>query len=107
MQIAQFIIDLVLVYGGSAFVFPRTPDVNSPNPSAYEHFASSRPGLKLPFYKNCHGSEQAAVFGCVLLTSYLFLFINFYFNTYKKSPASKKPSPNGQANGHSNGHANG
>ncbi|TEB35044.1 elongase of fatty acids [Coprinellus micaceus] len=90
MQIAQFIIDLVLVYGGT-----------------YEHFASSRPGLKLPFYKNCHGSEQAAVFGCVLLTSYLFLFINFYFNTYKKSPASKKPSPNGQANGHSNGHANG
>lgn len=62
---------------------------------------------KLPYIDNCAGSEQAALFGCGLLTSYLFLFINFYFQTYKKPAASKKTVTNGVANSQSNGHANG
>lgn len=55
----------------------------------------------LPHVGNCAGSEGAAVFGCALLTSYLGLFVNFYFQTYKK------PALNGVANGGANGSANG
>ncbi|TFK30444.1 fatty acid elongase [Coprinopsis marcescibilis] len=88
MQITQFIIDIGLVYFGT-----------------YEHFASTyRPHW--PFIGNCAGSEGAALFGCGLLTSYLALFINFYFKTYKKPVQSKKTGATA-ANGYTNGHANG
>ncbi|KAF5375032.1 hypothetical protein D9758_000283 [Tetrapyrgos nigripes] len=83
MQIIQFVIDLFVVYFGS-----------------YNHFATAY--TNLPTVGDCAGSEDAALFGCGLLTSYLFLFINFYFQTYKK-----KPQANGKANGKANGHANG
>lgn len=43
------------------------------------------------------------MFGCLLLTSYLGLFIQFYIQTYKK-PAGKKAVANGKANGVANGH---
>ncbi|KAF5314067.1 hypothetical protein D9611_006810 [Ephemerocybe angulata] len=88
MQITQFVIDLFLVYFGT-----------------YEHFAATR-FPNLPYIGNCHGSENAALFGCALLTSYLFLFIDFYFRTYQK-PVGKRTAVNGHANGHSNGRANG
>ena len=32
----------------------------------------------------CAGEEFAAIFGCALLTSYLFLFIGFYAATYQR-----------------------
>ncbi|KAF9526483.1 fatty acid elongase [Crepidotus variabilis] len=88
MQIAQFVIDLFIVYFGT---YQRL---------AFRYFPD------LPFVANCAGSESAALFGCGLLTSYLLLFINFYFQTYKK-PAAKKVAGNGVANGHVNGHVNG
>jgi fatty acid elongase 3 len=71
LQISQFVIDLFIVYFASysyftAEYFPRMPTMGS-----------------------CSGSEAAAVIGCVLLTSYLFLFIAFYRKTYKKAAASK------------------
>ncbi|KAH9486934.1 Putative elongation of fatty acids protein 1 [Psilocybe cubensis] len=87
MQITQFVIDILVVYFGT---YERM---------AFKYYPS------LPYIGNCAGSEQAALFGCFLLTSYLFLFIDFYFRTYKK-PASK-PASNGSANGHANGKANG
>ena len=59
----------------------------------------------LPYIANCAGSQTAALFGCGLLTSYLGLFINFYFQTYKKPVGHKKS--NGVANGYANGKANG
>ncbi|KAF8973923.1 elongase [Flammula alnicola] len=89
LQIIQFVIDLGIVYFGT---YERV---------AFTYFPS------LPYIGNCAGSEKAAAFGCALLTSYLFLFINFYFQTYKKPAMNKKPTSNGTANGHANGKANG
>ncbi|KAK0233090.1 ELO family [Armillaria fumosa] len=83
MQIIQFVIDLFLVYFGT-----------------YQHFVFAR-RKDLPHFGNCAGAESAALFGCGLLTSYLFLFINFYFQTYKKPV--KGPKSNGIANGNGKG----
>ncbi|EKM83878.1 hypothetical protein AGABI1DRAFT_110486 [Agaricus bisporus var. burnettii JB137-S8] len=84
MQIAQFVVDICAVYFGT-----------------YEHFAFTY-YQHLPHLGDCVGQEGSALFGCVLLTSYLGLFINFYFQTYKKPTSSKA---NGVANGHANGKA--
>ena len=89
MQITQFIVDLFLVYFGT-----------------YQHFVWTYYRGALPSMGNCHGSEDAALFGCALLTSYLGLFINFYFQTYKK-PAGKGKVQNGKADSRANGQANG
>ncbi|KAK4694864.1 hypothetical protein P7C70_g8661, partial [Phenoliferia sp. Uapishka_3] len=77
MQISQFVVDLLVVYFAS-----------------YNLFAS-RFAPTLPHVGKCSGSEGAAVFGCGLLTSYLFLFIAFYRATYKprKVSASRATSP--------------
>jgi len=69
---------------------------------AYQHFVSTYYQY-LPHSGDCAGDEGAALFGCALLTSYLGLFIKFYFQTYKKQPISKKP--NSAVTGHVNGHA--
>jgi len=84
----------------------------------------------LPHPGNCAGEERAAIFGCGLLTSYLFLFIDFYIRTYKggaKRAGSKRDvgkvidkdaakvvnginsvvNGNGYTNGHANGKVNG
>ncbi|KDQ06920.1 hypothetical protein BOTBODRAFT_60325 [Botryobasidium botryosum FD-172 SS1] len=96
MQITQFIIDLFVVYYATTHLFlTRNP--------AYSYIASMI-FPDLPGQPSCAGSKEAAIFGCSLLTSYLFLFIDFYFRTYK--PASgkgKKVVANG--NGYANGHA--
>ncbi|EDR14987.1 elongase of fatty acids, ELO [Laccaria bicolor S238N-H82] len=83
MQIVQFVIDIAVVYFGT-----------------YEHFVAAY-APHLPHISNCAGSETAALFGCGLLTCYLFLFINFYFQTYKKPATTGKSS--GSANSHTNG----
>lgn len=88
MQIAQFIIDIFVVYFGT-----------------YEHTAAKYFPDTLPHIASCAGAEDAAVFGCLLLTIYLGLFINFYFQTYKKPVATRKLAANG--NGVANGKANG
>lgn len=60
LQITQFVIDLFVVYFAS-----------------YSYAtAEYLPGW--PTYGSCSGTEGAAIFGCTLLTSYLFLFIAFY-----------------------------
>ncbi|KAG1733802.1 GNS1/SUR4 membrane protein [Suillus lakei] len=71
MQIIQFIIDLFIFYFG-----------------LYQHYVHKYfPAL--PHFGDCSGSEQAALFGCALLTSYLMLFVDFYMRTYHKKPSFK------------------
>lgn len=70
LQIIQFIIDLGFVYFTSYNLL-----VNKYAP-------------ELPHYGTCDGTVSAAFSGAAILTSYLFLFIAFYFATYKKSGKS-------------------
>jgi len=66
LQIIQFVIDLFFVYFAS-----------------YTYFTSTYfPWL--PNAGKCAGEEFAAISGLVTITSYLVLFISFYFATYKK-----------------------
>lgn len=65
-QIIQFIIDLFFVYFAS-----------------YTYFTSTY-WPWMPNMGNCAGEEFAAIYGCALLTSYLFLFIAFYIKVYNK-----------------------
>lgn len=69
LQIAQFVIDLGFVYFAS-----------------YTYFSSTY-FPKLPTAGQCAGEEFAAFAGMGILSSYLLLFISFYFATYKKNNA--------------------
>ena len=84
LQIIQFVIDLGIVY-------PLIGEHNCFNTSAgFVYFASYTyfTSTYWPFLPNagkCAGEEFAAVAGCSILSSYLLLFISFYFATYKKA----------------------
>jgi len=74
MQIGQFFIDLIAVYFGF-----------------YSAYATAKlPGW--PTMGTCAGSPGAAYFGCAILTSYFYLFIDFYMRTYKKKAGSTRPA---------------
>ena len=66
LQIAQFVIDLGFVYFASYTYFTSTYFPNMPSAG------------------RCAGEEFAAFAGMGILSSYLLLFISFYFATYKK-----------------------
>ncbi|GAA5904238.1 hypothetical protein JCM6882_003176 [Rhodosporidiobolus microsporus] len=69
LQITQFVIDLFTVYFAS-----------------YSYFSATY-WPTWPSMGSCAGTEGAAIFGCALLTSYLFLFIAFYKKTYNAQKA--------------------
>ena len=74
LQILQFVIDLGFVYFAS-----------------YTYFSS----VYFPWAPNmgrCAGEEFAAFAGIGILSSYLLLFISFYFATYKKEKKEGKRS---------------
>lgn len=71
LQIIQFIIDLFFVYFASYTYF------------TYNYWPF------MPNMGNCAGEEFAAIAGCAILTSYLFLFIGFYIRVYSKSKQPK------------------
>lgn len=70
LQIIQFVIDIVFIYFGT-----------------YTHFAYTYFPF-LPHKGGCFGKEEAAVFGCAIITSYLFLFLGFYAATYSRKGAT-------------------
>lgn len=103
MQIAQFVIDLHLVYFGSTLLVPFRY-LHAQMPPAYQHFVYNY-HPHLPHVGDCAGAESSAVFGCGLLSSYLLLFIKFYMDTYKPKPTKgAKASINGTANGNGKAH---
>ncbi|KAL2398031.1 Elongation of fatty acids protein 2 [Exophiala dermatitidis] len=76
LQITQFVIDLGFVYFAS-----------------YTYFANSY----FPWAPNmgtCAGEEFAAFAGIGILSSYLLLFVSFYFATYRKQAVSGRPRRN-------------
>uniref|UniRef100_A0A1D1Z6J7 very-long-chain 3-oxoacyl-CoA synthase n=1 Tax=Anthurium amnicola TaxID=1678845 RepID=A0A1D1Z6J7_9ARAE len=81
MQIGQFIADLVFVYF-----------------CTYTYF-SERYFAWMPNAGSCAGHSYAAVFGCVLLSSYLLLFIQFFKKTYSKGTGGKVPATGHSVNG--------
>ena len=61
--------------------------------ASYTYFASTY----FPWMPNagkCAGEEFAAFSGLIILSSYLVLFISFYFATYKKAGKSGRPRRN-------------
>ncbi|CAO1620971.1 unnamed protein product [Sympodiomycopsis kandeliae] len=66
MQITQFVLDLSIVYFG-----------------AYHYFVGAYK-LGFPAYGTCSASDDAALSGVFVLSSYLVLFVMFYKNTYGK-----------------------
>jgi len=76
LQILQFVIDLGFVYFAS-----------------YTYFAN----VYFPWAPNmglCAGEEFAAAAGMAILSSYLLLFISFYFATYKRQGKAGRPRRN-------------
>jgi fatty acid elongase 3 len=76
LQIVQFVIDLGFVYFASYTYFAHTYFPSVPNAGS------------------CAGEEFAAFAGMGILSSYLLLFISFYFATYKKTAKTGRPRRN-------------
>jgi len=76
LQIIQFVIDLGFVYFASYTYFSNNYFPWAPNMGT------------------CAGEEFAAFAGMAILSSYLLLFISFYFATYRKQTIQGRPRRN-------------
>ena len=96
MQIVQFVIDL-LVINFCMYVRAATDwspyvkqhyGITLPIPSWGVLGGGYAPEVDLSGRATCAGTYSAAFMGIILINSYLLLFIEFFFKTYKK-PAGK------------------
>ena len=71
MQIVQFVLDIGVCYYCAGILIAH---------------------LSYGYEATCHGTINAAIFGSLLLTSYLWLFVDFYKKTYgpKSDPRRMK-----------------
>ncbi|KAI1251645.1 hypothetical protein MGN70_006213 [Eutypa lata] len=72
LQITQFVLDLGFVYFAS-----------------WDYWTSTHAPW-LPHVGKCAGEPFAAAMGCIILSSYLVLFVLFYIDTYKKKSRSNR-----------------
>lgn len=71
----------------------RTTSIGFVYFASYTYFTSTY----FPHFPNageCAGEEFAAFSGLIILSSYLVLFISFYFATYKKATKTGRPRRN-------------
>lgn len=73
-QIIQFVLDLIACYFALYTKYSENSD--------------------WPTYGKCHGDINAGWWGCFLLSSYLYLFIDFFYNNYIKGSKDPKNSKN-------------
>lgn len=80
LQIVQFVIDIGFIYSAT-----------------YTYFAFNYWPV-LPNFGNCYGEPRMAIIGCVVITSYLFLFIDFFKKTYQnmRTSGAKKAAAKAQ-----------
>jgi fatty acid elongase 3 len=96
-QIVQFVVDLGFIYWVSYNFFATQYFENSAPLMQNQCAANTREIVGAMTEDKVRKHEFAAFTGLVCLTSYLFLFIAFYFATYRK-PASGKICGAAQSN---------
>ena len=94
LQIAQFVIDLGKCFMRLVNGKPRRMFVANPKRLGFIYFACwdyyvSVYAPWLPHVGRCAGKPLAAWMGCIILSSYLVLFVMFYIATYRKVSARK------------------
>jgi hypothetical protein len=93
LQILQFVIDLGELLFKPLFDLLLLINVGFVYFASYTYFTSTY-WPWMPNSGHCAGEEFAAIAGCVILSSYLVLFISFYIVTYQKSGKGGRPRRN-------------
>lgn len=92
LQIIQFVVDLGKEFLVVLLSLRRLRLANLAGfiyYATYNYYASEYLPI-LPHVGTCAGEEFAAFTGCAILSSYLVLFISFYYATYRKSGKNDK-----------------
>lgn len=90
LQIVQFVIDLGKLLFNPPTIGATDILLGFVYFASYTYFSSTY-FPHLPSYGHCAGEEFAAFAGMGIISSYLLLFISFYFATYKKASQKGRP----------------
>ena len=81
LQITQFVIDLIAIYYVSWNLVANSPDLAKFRRESIFKWVFENVGSR---GEVCYGTYTAAIVGCSILSSYLLLFVQFFFKTYNK-----------------------